>query len=475
MEAEQAVLGGLLQNNRAFDRVGDILEAHHFADAAHARIYAAIADRIRAGKAADAITLKGLFEAEQGLEDVGGARYLATLLSATVGAVNIREYAGIVVDMALRRETIEACELAAAAAYDPHGPTAREILDGLDTSVVQLGAQQAGAENQLTNSQVYDQFMSHIAAVMRLEPGEVVGLSTGIRSLDRRLGGLRPTRVYVIAAPSSAGKSALGATMARNLGLAGKRVYFANLEMDAIETYQRMVAQESGLPAELIIDGYIEFQDGSRRSLKSSRKDQIAVEDAARRLRAMGIHWDQQAGSSIAAIRSRARQFQRAGGLDAIFIDYLQLAEPPSIGGKKAASRTEAIGEITRAIKRLAKDLKVPVVALSQVNRGVDSREEKRLQMSDLRESGTIEQDADVIMFLYREHYYLLRNEPLRKLNEDDAAFQLRHSEWRIRRDDAKGKALISCPKSRQGKTFEQTVGFEDTTTAFFDLPEDDG
>ncbi len=466
LQAEQAILGAILANNGAYDRVADILETQHFADAAHARIYEAIGRRIMAGKLADAVTIRAQFEADGDLADVGGAAYLADILSAMIGSVNVRQYAEIVIDCATRRSIIQACEEAVTRAYRPADECgASEIASELDGAL--LGLRSAGAGSDLHESGPVAQRVLSRMAQMATQGDGMAGLSTGLTALDDLLGGLLAGKHYVIAGRSSMGKSALAAAVAVGAARKGRRVYFLTIEMDPEDIQARMIAGYARAPLLAVTRGWVPGEGKLIMTSPMARQ----IEEGGYAVSQLPIIWDGSSSPSVPDIRSRIRQRMRRGGIDLVVIDYLQLlrASAATRGNLYAAAT-----ENSRSLKALAKDLGVPIVTLSQLSRGVEGREDQRPRMSDLRDSGAIEEDADSIMLLYREHYYLTRGEPAQKLRESDADFQQRKSEWSLKLQRAEGRAELDVAKNRQGRTGVVHLAFDDASTWFTDPPNDE-
>lgn len=469
MEAEQALLGALLANAKAYERVAGFLRAEHFVDPVHARIYSAIARRIEAGQLADPVTLRAEFEGEE-LEFAGGAKvsgpeYLAQLLSCMVGIINAGEYGRVVEDMWLRRQLIEAGEVLVNRAHGAEPELdARQILARADAQL--LGLASGGASAGVRDGAAVGQaLMAEVAAAMARK-GALPGLTYGLRGLDRMTGGLRPAQFVLVAGRPSMGKTSMGLRIALGAAEAGARVLFVSAEMRAQDILARGVCADAALPLTAYTHGAIEGADGRLQALNPAEVETMA--ESVRRLGGLPITWDDES-VTVQAIRARARQMLRAkgGGLDLIVIDYL--------GRLRASEQVQRFGlnsivtELSAGLKDMAKQLGVPVLVLSQLSREVERRDDKTPLLSDLRDSGSLEQDADVVIFLYRAHYYLTRGKPVRGAKEKKDAFDQRLLEWEEATEEARGKALAIVAKQRQGRTGPVRLRWSDATAQFSD------
>ena len=414
MQAEQALLGALLANNRAYDRVADFLRPEHFADELHGHVFRAIARRIEAGQLADVVTLRVEFE-NTGLFDQApdGIGYLAQLLGAMVGIINAGEYGRLIHDAWSRRCIIDACEEAVNLSFGGNGPAAEivEHLDGALSGIAQGGDASALLDSHRVSDQVVEGF---VAAIKRR--GALAGVASGYAALDRKTGGFNPGDLIILGARPSMGKTALANGIAVRAAAAGHRVLFVSAEMMASGVMARAVAALSGLPlAAVLRGGRIEPGTNRFRPFEETGLEMGQVVNAARNLSALPLRWDEAPRASVAAIRAKARRMARAkdGGLDLILVDYLGrcTASPEA----RRQGRVAEVSEMVRDFKSLAKELRVPVVLASQLSRAATAREDPRPLLSDLRDSGEIEQEADVVMFLHREHYYLERARPTQK------------------------------------------------------------
>jgi replicative DNA helicase len=470
VQAEQALLGALLANNRAYERVSEFLVPEHFADPIHGRIYQAIARRVEAGQLADAVTLKAEFEHSGVLEEVGGTAYLAQLLTAMVGIINAGEYGRAIHDAWLRRQLIDIGETVVNNAFG-----ADAELDG--------GQQIEAAEQSLfqlsTDGGVAGGFMSFEHALTEAirgaerafkRTGHVSGLTTGLRDLDAKMGGLHVSDLVVLAGRPGMGKSALATKIAFGAAkalLAEARATDPNalprrcvgvfsLEMSAEQLATRLLSEESLVSSDRIRRGDI------------SQRDFDKFVQVSREIAALPIEIDDTPAITLSALRTRARRLKRTKGLSLIVIDYLQLMRPAA--GTRPESRVLEIGQLTQGLKAIAKELAVPVLALSQLSRAVESREDKRPQLADLRESGTIEQDADVVMFIYRDRYYLEQRAPKEAAFDKTEKFSAAVDDWNRQMENTRNQADLIIAKQRHGPTDTIQLFFEAEFTRFADL-----
>ncbi|HEX5319590.1 MAG TPA: replicative DNA helicase [Stellaceae bacterium] len=455
-EAEQALLGAILINNAAHGRVSEFLMPEHFANGVHGRIYAAIGKLIDRGQVANAVTLKNLFDQDGALTEIGGAQYLARLAASAVTIINAESYGRTIYDLHLRRELITVGQDVVSDAF-------RHDLD--DDAVAQIERAEQKLFDLATTGEAESglrEFKSALTeAIQSAESafkreGKTVGVASGFIDLDKKLGGLHPSDLIILAGRPSMGKTALATNIAFNAAKSAERsiVAFFSLEMSAEQLATRILSEESGTSSDRIRRGEVRREDFEKFVLASQRLAEVP------------LYIDDTPAISVAALRTRARRLKRQQGLAMIVIDYLQLMRP-SAGGKTVDSRVQEISEITRGLKAIAKELEVPVLALSQLSRQVEAREDKRPMLSDLRESGSIEQDADVVMFIFREEYYLSRSEPLQRPDEDSTKFNDRHDRWRQRSEEAFGLADVIIAKQRHGPIGTIKLHFEPETTKF--------
>jgi replicative DNA helicase len=465
VDAEQALLGAILVNNDAFYRVADFLEAGHFYSEPHKRIFEIAATLIRAGKIASPITLKSFL----GDEEIGGKstyQYLTWLVAEATTVINAYDYGRTIYDHAIRRNLITIGEELVNDAYNPVVDlpprdqienTERRLYELAETGKYDGGFQ--GFSDALT-------IALDMAAAAYKRDGKLSGIATGLKDLDREMGGMQPSDLVILAGRPGMGKTALATNIAFNIAkaYAGERqldgtlktvnggiIGFFSLEMSAEQLATRVIAEQSGVPSFKIRRGNIREDDFFK------------ITDAAREMQTIPFYIDQTGGLSIAQLAARARRLKRQRGLDMLVVDYLQLL---SGAAKKGENRVQELTEITTGLKALAKELAVPVLALSQLSRQVEARDDKRPLLSDLRESGSIEQDADVVLFVFREEYYLKNKEPKPGTEE--------YFKWQDEMGRVHGRAEVIIGKQRHGPTGTVQLAFQADVTRFADLADED-
>jgi replicative DNA helicase len=467
IEVEQALLGAILVNNEAFYRVSDFLEPEHFFEPLHQKIYKDIGSLVRAGKAATPITLKTFLPADLDVAGLNGSQYLARLATEATTVINAGDYGRTIYDLALRRALIGIGEVMVNVAYDAPvelGPQAQiEDAERRLYELAETGRYDGGFQRF---AQAITTAVENAARAYERD-GKLSGLATGLRDLDRMMGGLQPSDLIVLAGRPGMGKSSLATNIGYNIARAwrgevrpdghitsvnGGIVGMFSLEMSAEQLATRIISERTEIPSSRIRRGEIESGDFDR------------IAGAAREMEAIPFYIDETGGLSIAQLAARARRLKRQKGLDLIIVDYIQLLQGSS--RRAAEGRVQEVTEITTNLKALAKELNLPIVALSQLSRQVENRDDKRPQLSDLRESGSIEQDADVVMFVYREEYYLRNREPRPGTEE--------HFKWQAEMDAAHGKAEVIIGKQRHGPTGSVQLHFEGEFTRFADLAADD-
>ena len=466
-DAEQQLLGAILVNNAAYHRVAAFLRSEHFAEAVHGRIYAAIEKLIERGQIASGTTLKNLFDQDGALAEIGGAQYLARLATSVVTIINAEDYGRTIHDLYLRRQLIAIGEDTVNDAYGfdlERNATAQiEQAEKKLFDLAQTGQYEGGFRpfTQALTSAIT------IAEAAFKRSGRTTGVSTGFTDLDKLLGGLHPSDLVVLAGRPSMGKTAL----ATNIGFNAARAYrpirgsdgkisaedgavvgFFSLEMSAEQLATRVLSEESGVASDRIRRGDVSHDDFGR------------FVQASQKLASVPFFIDDTPALTIAGLRTRARRLMRQQGLGLVIVDYLQLLRG---SGQSAENRVQEISEITRGLKALAKELNLPVLALSQLSRAVEQREDKRPMLADLRESGSIEQDADVVMFVFREEYYLSRGEPMRRPEESDDKFNERYARWQERLEEVHGTGEVIIAKQRHGPIGKVTLRFDGETTKF--------
>jgi replicative DNA helicase len=463
LEAEQALLGALLYDNAAYERLGDHLLARHFFEPFHQRIFAAIEEYVRKGQLAEPIVLVERFKKDPAFEELGGVRYFADLVDRAPPIANAWDYGRIVYDLALRRDLIRIGGDIAKVANDDVETEAREQIERAEQQLYGL------AEHGAASSSGFVTFADALTGAVSLaheafeRDGGLAGLATSLVDLDKKLGGLHGSDLLILAGRPSMGKTALATNIAFNVArsyawepqpdgtrktVRGGVVAFYSLEMSAEQLAMRLLADVSGISSDRLRKGEIDAADYGR------------VREAALEIQDSPLFIDDTGGLSLAKLAARARRLKRQAGLDLIVVDYLQLVTASE--GKQAQGRVQEVSEITMGLKALAKELSVPVIALSQLSRKVEERDDKRPQLSDLRESGSIEQDADVVMFVYRESYYLGRAEPREGTPE--------HLTWQEDMDRLKGVAEVIIGKQRHGPIGTVKLSFNEDTTRFGNL-----
>ena len=473
-EAEQALLAAILANNYAFEKVSDFLMPEHFSDAAHARIYAACGILIERGQIATAVTLKNVFDQDGDLADVGGAQYLGQLQASYVNIVDTRNYGRIIHDLYLRRQLIDLGEDVVNDAFEhdlEHSAT--DQIESAEQRLYNL-AESGQVEGGLQAFRLALTQAIEMAESAYKRDGELAGVATHLTDLDKLLGGLHKSDLLILAGRPSMGKTSLATNIAFNIAKSRRRetddsgaeieqpevVAFFSLEMSAEQLAGRIIAERAEVRSDAIRKGELNDDEFDR------------VLDAARELQSLPLFIDDTPAISVPALRTRARRLKRQQGLSLIVVDYLQLLSPTAAG--RSDNRVQEVSEITRSLKAVAKELNVPVLALSQLSRAVEQREDKRPQLADLRESGSIEQDADVVMFVFREQYYLERAEPTQREAETAEKFDERHERWKERCEAAYGLAEVIVAKQRHGPIGTRKLVFHGETTKFSDYIPDD-
>ena len=465
-EAEQALLGALLVNNRAYNKVSELLKPKHFHRPVHGRLYQLIGNMVDKSAVANPATLKSYFERDPDLASVGGSTYLADLAASMVTVVNAVDYANTIHDCYIRRELITMGE---------HVVNEAHVFDYDNPSKGQIESAEKVLFDLATDSDVGGGFVILDKGLkLALDSAEaafrkgtkLTGVTTGMVELDRQLGGLNNSDLLILAGRPSMGKTALATNIAVNAakaymdsgGTEGAVVAFFSLEMSLEQLANRILADESRTPSDRIRRGDVQERDFHR------------FGEATQRLCRLPLHIDDTAGITLSSMRSRARRLKRTANLGLIVVDYLQLMRSGGSGQYREENRVQEVSEITRGLKALAKEINVPVLALSQLSRAVENREDKRPQLADLRESGSIEQDADVVMFVYRHEYYLQRSEPEKKPDESQEKFNDRCQSWQQASDEAAGKGDCIIAKQRHGPIGTVTLKFEAEFTHFTNL-----
>ncbi|MDQ3479696.1 MAG: replicative DNA helicase [Pseudomonadota bacterium] len=473
IEAEAALLGAMMIDNRLVEDVGLKLKSHHFAEPLHGRIYDSILRLTDKNMVANPVTLRPMFEADEGMKEVGGAAYLAQLTGSGAAIIGARDFAQQIYDLALLRALIGVGRDLVESALDTSEEVAPlEQIEKAETELYKV-AEEGGVEGKAKSFAEASRLALEMAERALNSGGHLSGLTTGLEALNSKVGGLHKSDLIIIAGRPGMGKSAL----ATNIGVAaakrfireiedqiepgkgaGAGVALFSLEMSADQLATRILAEQSGITSENLRTGRI------------SRDDFRHLARAAAELETLPLYIDDTPGLTIAALRARARRLKRQKGIGMVIVDYLQLLQ--GTGRNGGENRVQEISEISRGLKQLAKELNLPVIGLSQLSRAVEQREDKRPQLSDLRESGSIEQDADIVLFIYREDYYLKGVEvemPTPAEAETNLDKTAKYNDWKAKFDQAAGKAELIVAKQRHGSTGIVRVRFDGRITKFSD------
>lgn len=465
LEAEQALLGAILVNNDAYFRVMDFLNPDHFYEPIHQRIYEISGQLIRTSKLASPITLKTFFEGEEVVPGRSAQQYMATLAASATTIINAENYGRAIYDLAVRRNLIIIGEDMVNVAFDaPVDMPPQSQIEDAEQRLYQLAEQGKYGGGFLDFRTALTHSIDMAAAAFQRDGG-LSGLATGFRDLDRMMGGLQRSDLIILAGRPSMGKTALATNIAYNVASTfeaqthpdgridaanGGRVGFFSLEMSAEQLATRIISEQVDVPSNVIRRGQFNEHEFTR------------LQAFAQEMQHIPLFIDQTGGISIAQLAARARRLKRQSGLDVIVVDYLQL-----LSGSKRTSdgRVQEITEITTGLKALAKELEVPIIALSQLSRQVEQRDDKRPQLADLRESGSIEQDADAVLFVFREEYYHSRKEPREGTPE--------HLAWEEEQQQVANLAEVIIAKQRHGPIGTVKLHFEGSVTRFSDLADD--
>jgi replicative DNA helicase len=460
IEAEQALLGAILVNNEAFYRVSDFLEPKHFLEGIHQRIYEIAADLIRAGKLATPVTLKTFLPADLDIAGLTVNQYLARLAAEATTIINAEDYGRTIYDLSIRRDLITIGEDMVNLAYEaPVDSTPQAHIESVERQLFTLA--ESGRYDR-----AFQRFGQALAEAMEmaecayLRDGKLSGLATGLLDLDAIMGGLQPSDLIIIAGRPGMGKTALATNIAYNVArswlgevradghlatVKGGIVGFFSLEMSAEQLATRIVADQTGIPSNKIRRGLL------------NEGDLAKIKEVKTKLQNLPLYVDETGGLSIAQVAARARRLKRQRGLDLLVIDYVQLLQGTKHRNRE--NRVQEITEITTGLKALAKELNIPILALSQLSRQVEQRDDKRPLLSDLRESGSIEQDADVVLFVFREAYYHAMQKPV----DSDQKM----SAWAARAEELHNLAEIIIAKHRHGPIATIELTFEPDLTRF--------
>ena len=474
IEAEAALLGALMIDNRLVEDVQLKLRSDHYFEPLHGRIYDAILRMTDKNMVANPVTLRPMFEADEAMREVGGPAYLAQLTGSGAAIIGARDFAQQIYDLALLRSLVAVGRDMVEGALD----TSEEVapLSQIERAEGELYrvAEQGGGEGKVKSFGEATKLAIEQAERALNSGGHLSGVTTGIDGINSKIGGLHRSDLLILAGRPGMGKSSLATNMAfaaaqrfvrdQEDGIdpaksAGVPVAIFSLEMSADQLATRILSEESGISSENLRMG------------KISQQEFRQLARAAADLQTLPLYIDDTPGLTIAALRTRARRLKRQKGIGMVVIDYLQLLQ--GSGRSSSDNRVQEISEISRGLKQLAKELDLPVLALSQLSRAVEQREDKRPQLSDLRESGSIEQDADIVMFIYREDYYVASREPKRPMDGDDAKIFEAYEQWQRDMERVYGTAELLIAKQRHGATGKVKMKFDSRITKFSDLADD--
>jgi len=454
IEAEQAVIASILVSNDIYDEITSILDSQKFFDPIHVKLYETIETLISKGLLANPITLKNHFENNEGLKELGGQEYLIKITKFSTSVKQAIDYANIVQEMHVRRELIKISQsvLDEVSTNSDVGTSGETIIQNTEKSLFDLAERGHFNQSFMKFNSALKQTIDMAKSAYQNEEG-LVGVATGLTDLDSRLGGLHKQDLVIIAGRPSMGKTALATNIAfhaaKNIEKKGSKstVAFFSLEMSSEQLSTRILSEQSRIRSNDIRRG------------KVSEKEFEQFIETSKNISELPLYIDETPAITIAAISNRSRRIKRLFGLELIVVDYIQLMKS---SGKKEYNRVQEISEITQGLKALAKELNVPVLALSQLSRAVEHRDDKKPQLADLRESGSIEQDADIVMFVFRESYYLQNKEP--------TVGSIEHAEWQTKMNEISHLADIMISKQRHGPTGNVKVEFEAMYTKFKDL-----
>ena len=452
IDAEQALIGSVLVNNDIIDEVANIINFNEFYDPVHSKIYSAIEKLHNKGMIANPITLKTSFERDDNLSEVGGTEYLVKLTRLSSSVKQSIDYAKIIHEKFVKRELVKISENLSEDAIDEKlEKSGEDIIQDTEKMLFDLAERGTFNQSFLKFDQALDQTIEMATNAMKSDQG-IVGIPTGLKDLDERLGGLHKSDLVIIAGRPSMGKTALATNIAyyaaKKVLDDGKKtsIAFFSLEMSSEQLATRIISEQSRIKSNDIRRGKVTEEEFNR------------LIETSRNIHQLPLVIDETPAVTIATLSNRARRIKRLFGLNLIVVDYIQLM---SSGSRRYDGRVQEISEITQGLKALAKELNVPVLALSQLSRAVEQRDDKKPQLADLRESGSIEQDADVVIFVFREEYYVANKEPKMGTTE--------HMEWQSKMNEIIGQANLIIGKQRHGPTGTVNVEFEGMYTKFKD------
>ena len=462
IQAEQSFIGALLLDNSVMDRLDMPLRPEHFHDPVHGQIYEATARLIGRGQLANPVTLKAFFANNTAFGDDGAEAYLGDLVDGVISVSDAPNYAEVIHEAYLRRELVRISDQVAHDAQNPDlEKPAMTQIEAAEQYLFSL-AETDTSDNGLRSFETILGETVRMAEVAAQNEGHLSGVSTGLTSLNNLLGGLQKSDLIILAGRPAMGKTALATNIAFHAASTTRTgeepvpVAFFSCEMSAEQLGTRILAGRSEIDSESIRRGNL------------SSAEFMGLVEASDQIAKAPFYIDDTPALSVSQLASRARRLKRTTGLGLIVIDYLQLLQAQL--GSRPENRVQEISNISRSLKAIAKELDVPVLALSQLSRAVEQREDKHPNLADLRESGSIEQDADVVMFVYREEYYLNKSEPVQKETETEEKFNLRYQLWQERLEKSNGTAEIIIAKQRHGPVGIANVSFEGRFTRFSEL-----
>ncbi len=456
IDAEQALLGAILANNQAIEKVEDFLEESDFSDNINSLIYSTIKKIIQKGQLADINTVKLYLENNDEFKKSGGLEYLLKVSDNSISIINSKQYGEIIHDLSIRRKLITlGTDLVNNSFLTNEGQNSSHIIENIEENLFNLSNDGDIQRGPKSFEDILSDAIDHAEKAYK-KSDEVVGIKSGLSDFDKKIGGLHKSDLIIIAGRPSMGKTAFATNIAYNISKEKKanqddtikNVLFFSLEMSSDQLATRIMSEISKISSESIRTGNL------------SKNDFNKIIAASDNLKKLSLYIDDSPALTISSIRTRARRLKRKTGLDLIVIDYLQLISSESRNLND--NRVKEISDITRGLKAIAKDLNIPVVALSQLSRKVEDREDKRPQLADLRESGSIEQDADLVVFLYREEYYLARTEPQEGTEK--------HAAWTNKMDEVHNVAEVIIAKHRHGPISKVKLHFNASYTKFSDL-----
>ncbi len=454
LHAEQGVLGAILWDNRTYDLVGDFLRPEHFSAEVNAMLYEACAQQIEAGRRADPTTMAAFFEANVDMEGRSAAEYLQAVVGLAAAPQDMEHYGRAIFDAYLRRQGIAAChETLHDLSSRDIDKTGEQILEAMEARLQEIAEGSIGSTD-VPSEDLVGEFEARLRERQEAGGG-LLGISTGLADIDRLTSGLIAPQVIVLAGRPSMGKTTLATNIASRVCGAGHSVLIYSLEMARQELTQRIIGERAGIPAERL-----------QRAQDLDEHDMAAIRKASAEVRAMPLFIDDASRLTPQTMLTRARRRQRRQGLSLIIIDHIGYVRGP----QRRDNRTLELGDIMKSLRAMAKALHVPVMVLCQLNRANQQRDDKRPQLSDLRQSGEIEEDADQVWLVHRDFYYLKRQEPGRKVGQSDEAYNIAHTEWLESCSGIEHQADVIIAKNRNGPADSAKLYFDEALMRFDNL-----